>query len=168
MYETHVATTSDDRGHSMQTRFFLMCPDFRFETRCVDVPVPAVLRRAEPHAYPRKAGAEKSRDVTIYGECGANGPTRPRGACPLPSILFPLLKPLPSNHSPSFRLPSFPLGFPQYPLNGSLSISPHTRTVSHRPPTGYDLPCVRFFRFNLPIGDTISLFWGVLLLYLAN
>jgi len=40
--------------------------------------------------------------MTIYGECGADGPSRPRGACPLPSILFPLFKSALEPFSPSY------------------------------------------------------------------
>ena len=56
----------------------------------------------------------------------------------------------------SLFLSSSPLGFPQFSFYGSLSIPSYPRTVSYRPPTRYDMPCVRFFRLGLPIGDTIS------------
>ena len=112
-----------------------------------------------------RTGAEKSRDMTIYGDSGVDGP---KSACPVPSILFPFLEHfqgrslLPSTLL-SLLLPSSPLGFPYFSSNGSLSIPPHTRTISYRPPTGYNLPCVRFFRLSLPMGDTISHFGGILL-----
>lgn len=47
-------------------------------------------RPAEPHARPRKAGAEKSRDITKYGECGAHGPRLWRVSAPIDT--FPSLK----------------------------------------------------------------------------
>lgn len=134
----------------MQTNLLLMCSDFLFDTRrswrCVvdDTAMPscAATGRAT-HARPRKTGAEKSRDMTIYGECGADGPRRPRGACPLSHRYFSPFKPALKPFSPSclsffHHLHLAPQNFSFY---GSLSIPSHPRTLSYRPPTGHDMPC---------------------------
>src|SRR6267154_861701 len=58
--------------------------------------------------------------------------------------------------------------FPQFTFHGPLAIPSYPTPLSYRPPTGHDMPCVRFFRLSLPVGDTISRLWDVLLFYTAN
>ena len=121
---------------------------------------------------PRKTGAEKSRDMTIYGECGADGPTRPRGACPVPIDTFPWL---PSSHSlpPIFlsstistRLPIIHLSWlvpnPSSPRNRLISSANRLRYAmcAFFPP----LPPDR--RYQLTVLGCPRLL--LLLLYLAN
>src|ERR1700679_3837785 len=109
--------------------------------------------------------------MTIYGVCGADGPRRPRSERRVSGAIdtFPSLEACLEPILPLLSfLPPSPLGSPQFSFHGSLSIPSLPRTLSYRPPTSHDMPCVRFFRLCLPIGDTISRFWGVFLLYPAN
>jgi hypothetical protein len=84
----------------MQTSLLLMCSDFQFDIQnnggCCRRHR-AVRQPTEPHARPRKTGAEKSRDMTIYGECGADGPRRPRPERRVSGAIdtFPSLEALP-------------------------------------------------------------------------
>jgi hypothetical protein len=115
-----------------------------------------VRRGVEP-----TTGAEKSRDMTIYRIRSTVGQTereiRPGGGAEAPSILV-LFFPSPCESPAPLLSPSF-LHL-RSRLNDSHSIPSHSTTLSYRPPTGYDMPCVRFFCLTFLV-DAISRLWGL-------